>query len=256
MIKKMIRRVPGARTISALAYRLRRRRQIRQQFFHLHDTTKEQRFELDWTNRNLWLFDNTQSTGFDRHYIYHPAWAARILAETKPAVHVDMASTLAFCSLISAFVPMRFYDYRPAQLALSNLECGHADLTALQFADNTIESLSCMHVVEHVGLGRYGDPIDYDGDLKAIAELKRVVAPGGTLLFVVPIGQPCIQFNAHRIYSYRQVINAFTDFELKQFALVPDDPKVGDLVIDASEALADKQSYGCGCFWFVKSSAI
>jgi hypothetical protein len=45
-----------------------------------------------------------------------------------------------------------------------------------------------MHVVEHVGLGRYGDPIDANGDAQAIKELKCVLWPGGVLYFVVPTG--------------------------------------------------------------------
>jgi SAM-dependent methyltransferase len=109
-----------------------------------------------------------------------------------------------------------------------------------------------MHTVEHVGLGRYGDPIDYDGDLKAIGELKRVVRPGGSLLFVTPIGRSRIQFNAHRIYSYSQILEAFAGFELREFSLVPDSEKDGGLVENAPEEFADKQTYGCGCFWFVK----
>ena len=84
---------------------------------------------------------------------------------------------------------------------------GSADLTQLHFESESIESLSCLHTVEHIGLGRYGDPIDYDGDLKAIRELKRVVVKGGSILFVVPVGKPKIIFNAHRIYSYEQIIN-------------------------------------------------
>jgi hypothetical protein len=59
-----------------------------------------------------------------------------------------------------------------------------------------------MHVIEHIGLGRYGEALDPDGDLKAIRELVRVLAAGGNLLVVVPVGRPRIQFNAHRIYDY------------------------------------------------------
>jgi len=47
-----------------------------------------------------------------------------------------------------------------------------------------------MNVVEHVGLGRYGEPLDPEGDIKAMRELRRVLAPGGSLLFVVPVGRP------------------------------------------------------------------
>ncbi|MGA2030503.1 MAG: DUF268 domain-containing protein, partial [Verrucomicrobiota bacterium] len=77
--------------------------------------------------------------------------------------------------MVSAFVPVKFYDYRPADLHLDNLACEHADLQALPFADCGIQSISCMHVVEHVGLGRYGDPLDPNGDLKAMNELERVL---------------------------------------------------------------------------------
>ena len=106
-----------------------------------------------------------------------------------------------------------------------------------------------MHVVEHVGLGRYNDPIDPDGDLKAMAELQRVLSKGGNLLFAVPIGKPKVVFNAHRIYGYEQVMNAFHDLSLQQFALIPDE---GGLIGQATEIMANDQKYGCGLFHFTK----
>lgn len=214
--------------------------------------SKSDRFTILWKDRQPCLNDKTLVTSFDRHYIYHTAWAARILAKTKPKLHIDISSSLYFSSIISAFTPVKFYDYRPADLNLSNLLSRKADLISLPFKDNSISSLSCMHTVEHVGLGRYGDPLDPEGDLKAISELKRVLAPGGSLLFVIPIGKPKIVFNAHRIYSYNQIIEYFSDLKLKEFALIPDDPKDGGLIVNPSNKLLNKQSYGCGCFWFKK----
>lgn len=212
------------------------------------------RFPVAWEDRLPCLHESTAGTAFDRHYVYHPAWAARILREIGPEEHVDISSTLHFCTIVSAFLPVRFYDYRPAALALAGLVSGRADLTALPFADDSIPSLSCMHTVEHVGLGRYGDPLDPDGDLKAVRELRRVLAPGGSLLFVVPVGRPRIQFNAHRIYAHAQVTEYFAGLELVRFALVPDDPQAG-LIEDATREASDAQSYGCGCFWFRKPPA-
>jgi hypothetical protein len=114
-----------------------------------------------------------------------------------------------------------------------------------------------MHVVEHVGLGRYGDPLDYDGDLRAVAELQRVLKAGGQLLFVVPLGgESRIQFNAHRIYTYRQILGMFAELKLVEFTLIPDDGSVLGLVRHASEELANAQRYGCGCFWFQKPPLI
>lgn len=211
-----------------------------------------QRFQIRLWDCHPCLGDRETSTSFDRHYVFHTAWAARVVSEIMPSVHVDVSSSLHFCTILSAFVPVRFYDYRPADLRLDKLVSEAGDLLALPFADRSVESLSCMHVVEHVGLGRYGDPLDPNGDLKAIDELKRVLAPGGTLLFVVPVGRPRLMFNAHRIYSYDQVLDFFGDFELEEFALIPDEPAQGGLVRGASREMVEGQRYGCGCFRFRK----
>ena len=165
---------------------------------------------------------------------------------------MDISSILQFCSLVSAFIPTRFYDYRPADIALDGLTTGQADLTALPFESGSLPSLSCMHTVEHVGLGRYGDPLDPEGDLKAMRELERVLAPGGSLLLAVPIGKPKLMFNGHRIYAYSQIMDAFAGLELREFSLILDDAHPGGLVRNADPGLADEQNYGCGCFHFRK----
>jgi hypothetical protein len=195
------------------------------------------------------LSDKIRSTPFDHHYIYHPAWAARILAKTKPSQHIDISSILSFSSIVSAFVPVKFYDYRPAELNLPDYESGFADLTQLPFGEESIQSLSCMHTIEHIGLGRYGDKLDANGDLKAIAELKRVLQTGGDLLFVTPVGKPRIEYNAHRIYSFEQIIEYFSPLTLKEFSLIPD---TGGFIENADPNLVARQLYGCGCFWFKK----
>lgn len=225
---------------------------IRDYFFFRSKSGRCPRFPLRLYDLYPCIGEKTKETTFDRHYIYHPAWAARVLAETRPEVHVDISSTLYFSAIISAFISVKFYDYRPARLELTNLTSEHADLLNLPFPDGSIRSLSCMHAVEHVGLGRYGDSIDPEGDLKAIKELGRVLASGGTLLFVVPVGEPRIQFNAHRIYSYRQIIDAFHGLTLKQFTLIPQREHDGGLVLNATEQMVQKEKYGCGCFKFTK----
>src|SRR3989344_3526648 len=68
------------------------------------------RFSVFWKDRNPQLFDKTGKTPFDPHYLYHPAWAARVLAQTKPQLHIDISSILSFSTIISAFIPVRFYD--------------------------------------------------------------------------------------------------------------------------------------------------
>ncbi|MCE5247421.1 MAG: DUF268 domain-containing protein [Candidatus Polarisedimenticolia bacterium] len=236
-----------------VAHELRDARRFRREFeaFAAASAARPARFSVSWDDRFPCLADRTATTGFDRHYVYHTAWAARVLAATRPGRHVDIGSSLYFAALASAFVPMEFYDVRPAELELDGLRCGAADLQRLPFADRSIESLSCMHVLEHVGLGRYGDSLDPDGDSRAAEELGRVLAANGQLLLVVPVGRPRVRFNAHRIYSLGQVSGMFPCLQLKEFALVPDDPRDGGLLRGA-EAAAERQDYGCGCFRFVR----
>ena len=106
--------------------------------------------------------------------------------------------------------------------------------------------------MNHIGLGRYGDPLDPEGDLKAMRELARVLAPGGSLLFAVPVGRPRLLFNGHRIYAYAQVQEAFADLELAEFSLILDDSQPGGLVRNADPARVGEQKHGCGCFHFRK----
>jgi len=196
--------------------------------------------------------DKSQQTPFDPQYIYHTAWAVRKVKKINPVRHVDISSTLYFCTTLSAFIPTDFYDFRPATLVLDNLESKQADLTDLFFETESIESLSCMHTVEHIGLGRYGDPIQPEGDLTAMKELQRVIKKGGHLLFVTPVGKPKIIFNAHRIYSYEDIINAFNEVKLVEFSLIPDNALENGMITHASPELVRLQNYGCGCFWFQK----
>ena len=210
------------------------------------------RMRVAWSDRHVCLEDRESTSGFDRHYFYHLGWAARVLAETQPEVHTDISSNLRFCSVVSAFVPVEFYEYHPPAVELARLGVHSVDLLKLPFADGSVSSLSCMHVVEHVGLGRYGDPLDPDADLQAMAELKRALAPGGQLLFVVPVGRPRVAFNAHRVYALDTIEEAFTGLDLREFALIPDSARDGGLIRGAAPELAARQDCGCGCFWFVR----
>lgn len=214
----------------------------------------DERFDLSVRNIFPQIFDKTAKTSFDRHYVYHTSWAVRKVRDINPEKHVDIASSLYFCGLLSAFIPVEFYDYRPAPLHLEGLKSGHADLTNLHFTNNSLDSLSCMHTIEHIGLGRYGDPIDPEGDKKACAELSRVLAPGGKLLFVTPVGsEALIEFNAHRIYTYELVLSLFPTLELVEFSFVNESGHKG-IVENANPEDLNYERYACGLFVFTKTT--
>ena len=211
---------------------------------------------LPATERDLYaiLDEKTATMGYEPHYTYHCAWACRELAQAKPSLHVDISSSMAFVTMASAWVPVVHYDFRIPEIVLSGLTVGQADLCALDMKSNSLESVSCLHVLEHVGLGRYGDPLNPRGDRCAAEELARVLAPGGLLLVVVPVGRSRVNFNAHRVYALPQVLGMFPGLILKSFSLIPDDSKAG-MIQNPPEDLVASQEWGCGCFVFRKPGA-
>jgi SAM-dependent methyltransferase len=254
-LKKTFRNVPMVRQTYLAFKEMWLGRNFRRQFLEYKKLVDASgaRLPMEWADRWPCMWESqTESIGFEPHYLFHPAWAARVLAETKPEKHIDIGSTLPFNATVSAFVPIDFYEWRPTELGLSNLRSLHADLMKLPFETGSVTSLSCMHTLEHVGIGRYGDPVDVDGDLKAIAELKRVIAPGGDLLIVVPMGRGRIRYNADRVYDYKGFREYFSEFEVKEFAFIMAAPGGGRLIRNATEADVAKDDSGCGCFWFRK----
>ncbi len=201
--------------------------------------------------RNLYpqLGDHLPRTPFDPHYFHQAAWLCRRLADQRPAKHVDIGSDVRLVAAFSAFVPTEFIDIRPLPVALSGLECAAGNLTDLARPDCSIASLSCLHVIEHIGLGRYGDPLDPDGPSRAIGELARVLAPQGRLYVSTPVGRPRVEFNAHHVFDAAEFASRFTPLRLERFDLVGDD---GSIRRGATPEDARNSNYACGLFEFVR----
>jgi hypothetical protein len=193
------------------------------------------------------LADRLLSTPFDPHYFYQGNWLARRLADAKPRQHVDIGSSVLTIGVLSAHVPTIFVDYRPLLARQSGLTSIAADINRLPFADRSVSSLSCLHVIEHVGLGRYGDSINADGARLAAEELQRVVDRGGTLYLSTPIGRERVSFNAHRVFAPATILSWFSQLKLISFSFVSDD---GSLYEHTSPDCVPQLDYGCGLFEF------
>lgn len=195
------------------------------------------------------LSDWSATTGFDAHYFYMSGWAMRRILSQTPKRHVDVGSHNLFVNLLSAVVPVDFIDIRPLCADIPGLSCLSGSVLCMPFKDCEILSLSCLHVAEHVGLGRYGDPLDSEGTVKAAKELTRVLAPGGNLFFALPVGRSRVCFNAHRIVSPYDVLRMFAGLELIEFSAVDDH---GGFHPDAQMEIFSACRYACGMFWFRK----
>lgn len=204
---------------------------------------------LHFTDSYPCLADWVSATPYDPHYLYQGGWLARHIAITHPDLHVDVGSSVQTLSVLSAHVHTVFIDYRPLNARLDNLICVGGNIVSLPFADATLQSLSCMHVIEHIGLGRYGDPLDPAGAAKAASELERVLAPGGKLYLTAPVGRERVCFNAHRVFSPYTFQKLMPSLVLKEFSWVDDDGAFHERGDQADAAGLD---YGCGLYVFEK----
>lgn len=205
--------------------------------------------KLRWRDAYPQLHDRLPSSPYDQHYFFQDAWAANRVAELRPARHVDVGSRVDYVGFLTAICEVEFVDIRPLDVDLERLTCVEGSLLDLPYPDRSIRSLSCLHVAEHVGLGRYGDPLDPAGTRKAAAELQRVLAPGGQLLFSGPVGRPRVCFNAHRIHSPRVIAAMFDELTLEEFTGVDD---AGRFARRRRLDELENAVYACGMFRLVR----
>jgi SAM-dependent methyltransferase len=197
-------------------------------------------------------YDRFESAGSARgHYFHQDLWAARIIYERGTRSHVDVGSRLdGFVAHLLPFCRVRYVDVRSLDAEIEGLEFIQGSILEMPFADCSIESLSCLHVLEHIGLGRYGDEIAPQGYLRAAAELSRVLAGGGQLLIGTPVGRERMCFDAHRVFDPERIVRLFRTLRLREFSFIDDS---GTQVIqNASWEDARRCNYGCGLFVFEK----
>ena len=191
------------------------------------------------------------AAGLTFHYFFQDLWAATLLHRRGTRRHVDVGSRVdGFIAHLLPFCAVEYVDIRPLDLDWPNFSFRQGAITEMPHADGSVESLSSLHVIEHIGLGRYGDDVDAQGHKRAANELMRVLAPGGTLLIGTPVGKEKVAFDAHRIFDPQTVRDLFGPLELVSFALIDDR---GQMFNDATFDQARTCDYGCGLFEFRKA---
>lgn len=186
------------------------------------------------------------------HYFFQDIWAATKIYEAGIKYHTDIGSRIdGFVAHLLPFCKVQYVDIRVINTQIENLQFVQGSILDLPYPDNSIDSLSCLHVIEHIGLGRYGDPIDQEGHIKAGQEMVRVLKPGGTLYIGTPVGKERVCFDAHRVFNPTTILKIFEDLTLLEFSLIDDK---GDQVLkNANLEAAATCTYGCGLFEFTKT---
>lgn len=166
----------------------------------------------------------------EKQYYKQDCWLLEKLAEEKPPFHVCCGGRMD--GFVGQYAAMgnnvKYVDINKPPKSHPNIDFMPMSLTNLHdFGDNELPSLSCMHTIEHIGLGRYGDSLNNDGWKLALKELQRVTAVGGNLYLSVPLGMERVRFNAHRIFYPTTIIRLFSErFILLEFSNISDEEKV------------------------------
>jgi len=188
------------------------------------------------------------------HYFHQDLLVARRVHLANPQIHVDVGSRIdGFVAHVASFRPITVVDIRPMSESIPNIAFAQGDLmgTLPDWLQEYCDSLSCLHALEHFGLGRYGDPVRFDGHIAGFENLYKILKPLGTLYFSVPIGPQRIEFNAHRVFSVNYLLGLFSErFAVQRFSLVDDKGRLSEDV-DLSETSAAANfgcTYGCGIF--------
>ena len=243
---------------SLLGFNLRQKlsamRGLRWYFSDLLKIRKQLKRQSDFQISSLYpiLSDKFDQAGVMKgHYFHQDLLVAKKIYQNAPKKHVDIGSRIdGFVAHVAIFREIEIFDIRNMESNVENVVFKQADLSARDFGlENYTDSISSLHAIEHFGLGRYGDPIDVNGHIKAIENIWKCLKPGGVFYFSVPIGLQRIEFNAHRFFSVSYLLNLFSEqYDLVSFSFVDD---AGDLIlnqpIDKCEEI--KRNFGCnhGC---------
>jgi len=208
---------------------------------------------------NPYPHEKKQQSGTAKgHYFHQDLLVARRIFENQPEKHVDVGSRVdGFVAHVAAFRNIEVLDIRPMDSHVQNIQFKQADLMSPppEMA-GYCDSLSCLHAIEHFGLGRYGDPIDFEGHLKGLNSLHTILKPGGTLYLSTPIGPQRIEFNAHRVFGLEYLLSLFGGkFKLRNFSYVDDRGDLHENVALAEQMVASNFGcrYGCGIFELEKT---
>jgi hypothetical protein len=200
------------------------------------------------------LTDRHASAGFlEGHYFHQDLWAARKIFLNRPSEHIDIGSRIdGFVAHLLVFMPVTIVDIRPLASKIEGLTFLQDDATSLSMMQkDSVLSLSSLHAAEHFGLGRYSDPIDPNACFKFMRALQDVLAPRGKLYFSVPVGRERVEFNAHRVFSPRTVLEQFSQLQLESFSFVGDD---GSLYQNTEPLDLPDSEMACGLFEFTKAA--
>lgn len=229
----------------------------------VRDWTRFRRAYLGQMTLMPCLHDRFEEGGTTRNeYFWQDLLVARSIFETRPARHIDVGSRVdGFVAHVASFREIEVLDVRPITTEVPGVVFRQADL--MQPLDpeslgGTCDSLSCLHAIEHFGLGRYGDPIDANGHERGIAHMAGLLAPGGIFYLSTGLGRERVEFNANRVFDPRSIIAlaGSNGLRLKRLTLLDAHGPRETKGVDAELVELAKGRNVLGLFVFVKTHPV
>ena len=199
-----------------------------------------------------------QSGEIAPHYFYQDLLVAQKVFLNNPSTHVDVGSRLdGLVAHVAAFRRIEIIDIRPLRAAIPNVKFIQADLLKPLPSElvNYADSVSCLHALEHFGLGRYGDDVVFNGHKNGLENLGLLLKTGGKLYLSVPIGPQRVDFNAHRVFSMKYLLQAFWGkYQIASFFLIDDKNNLFEKAELSPRNINSNFNcnYGCGIFELIK----
>lgn len=151
--------------------------------------------------------ERSTRTTIDGWNFYQDMWAFNRVLSNRPEWLLDVGSNVTLVGILAQCMPVKSVEIRPLAVQLDTLECMMGTITDLPFDDGMVPMAMSLSVIEHVGLGRYGDAIDPYGSVRACMELERVLQPGGHLLISCPVNDVGVTlFNEHRLLERKRIL--------------------------------------------------
>lgn len=103
-------------------------------------------------------------------------------------------------------------EYNVPDSNFNNLECKDY-FKYFEKNTETFDAVVTFSSVEHSGLGRYGDPLDPDGDINTMKSIYNNLLNNGLVIWGAPVGKDALSWNAHRVYGEIRLPLMFDNFE-------------------------------------------
>jgi len=209
------------------------------------------------------LHDYAEEAGdIDNEYFWQDLVVAKKVHAMMPDRHLDVGSRLdGFIAHVSLFTNVQCIDIRPISTSIPNVQfiqcdiCDYENVSSIIMKYGECDSMSCLHALEHMGLGRYGDTISGSAVKQSIANMTMFLRRGGKLYLSTPLGFPAVYYNANYIFEPKKLITyaSSVGLDLESLTVLSSSNRnINDLGLEHKLEVLSTEKYNLVLLEFIK----